>query len=149
MRREKALVRSGSNPPGNWPAPPGSNPSSCGGNESAEASGAVQRRDLADRARDGRLRPNDIRGAPFTISQLGMYHVNALTAVIVPQQAAILAVGETVDRVGAVEGKPEVRTMITRTLSCDHRVVDRARAAEFIHTLASAMRLNSTTISAS
>jgi pyruvate dehydrogenase E2 component (dihydrolipoamide acetyltransferase) len=110
---------------------------------------AVQRSDLADRARDGRLRPNDIRGATFTISNLGMYHVNAFTAIIVPPQAAILAVGEIADRVVAVEGKPEVRTMITLTLSCDHRVVDGARAAEFMHTLASAMRLNSTTISAS
>jgi pyruvate dehydrogenase E2 component (dihydrolipoamide acetyltransferase) len=101
---------------------------------------AVQRRDLADRARAGRLRPNDISGATFTISNLGMYHVNAFTAIIVPPQAAILAVGEIADRVLAVDGKPEVRPMITLTLSCDHRVVDGARAAEFIHTLASAMQ---------
>jgi pyruvate dehydrogenase E2 component (dihydrolipoamide acetyltransferase) len=101
---------------------------------------AVQRRDLADRARAGRLRPNDISGATFTISNLGMYHVNAFTAIIVPPQAAILAVGEIADRVVAVDGKPAVRPMITLTLSCDHRVVDGARAAEFMHTLASATR---------
>ncbi len=101
---------------------------------------AVQRRDLADRARAGRLRPNDISGATFTISNLGMYHVNAFTAIIVPPQAAILAVGEIADRVVAVEGKPAVRPMITLTLSCDHRVVDGARAAEFMDTLASATR---------
>ncbi len=108
---------------------------------------AVQRRDLADRARAGRLRPNDISGATFTISNLGMYHVTAFTAIIVPPQAAILAVGEIVDRVVAVEQKPQVRPMITVTLSCDHRVVDGVRAAEFMHTLASAMRANSMTIS--
>jgi pyruvate dehydrogenase E2 component (dihydrolipoamide acetyltransferase) len=101
---------------------------------------AVQRRDLAERARAGRLRPTDINGATFTISNLGMYHVNAFTAIIVPPQSAILAVGEIVDRVVAVEGKPAVRPMITLTLSCDHRVVDGARAAEFMQTVASATR---------
>jgi pyruvate dehydrogenase E2 component (dihydrolipoamide acetyltransferase) len=101
---------------------------------------AVQRRDLADRARAGRLRPTDISGATFTISNLGMYHVNAFTAIIVPPQSAILAVGEIADRVVAVEGKPVVRPTITLTLSCDHRVVDGARAAEFMHALASAMQ---------
>ncbi|HEV3481806.1 MAG TPA: dihydrolipoamide acetyltransferase family protein [Candidatus Acidoferrales bacterium] len=101
---------------------------------------AVQRRDLADRARAGRLRPADINGATFTISNLGMYHVDAFTAIIVPPQAAILAVGAIADRVVAVEGKPEVRPTITLTLSCDHRVVDGARAAEFMETVASATR---------
>ncbi|HEY6442215.1 MAG TPA: dihydrolipoamide acetyltransferase family protein [Candidatus Acidoferrales bacterium] len=101
---------------------------------------AVQRRDLADRARAGRLRPNDISAATFTISNLGMYRVNAFTAIIVPPQAAILAVGEIADRVVAVDGKAAVRPMITLTLSCDHRVVDGARAAEFMDTLASAMQ---------
>lgn len=101
---------------------------------------AVQRRDLADRARAGRLRPNDISGATFTISNLGMYHVNAFTAIIVPPQAAILAVGEIADRVVAVEGKPAVRPTITLTISCDHRVVDGARAAEFMDTLAWALQ---------
>jgi pyruvate dehydrogenase E2 component (dihydrolipoamide acetyltransferase) len=103
---------------------------------------AVQRRDLAERARAGRLRPNDISGATFTISNLGMYHVNAFTAIIVPPQAAILAVGEIADRVVALEGKPAVRPMISMTLSCDHRVVDGARAAEFMETVASATRTN-------
>ncbi|HVB86336.1 MAG TPA: dihydrolipoamide acetyltransferase family protein [Candidatus Dormibacteraeota bacterium] len=101
---------------------------------------ARQRKDLADRARAGRLRPDDISGATFTISNLGMYHVNAFTAIIVPPQAAILAVGEIGDRVVAVEGKPAVRPMISLTLSCDHRVADGARAAEFMQTLAAAMQ---------
>jgi pyruvate dehydrogenase E2 component (dihydrolipoamide acetyltransferase) len=101
---------------------------------------AVQRRDLSERARAGRLRPADISGATFTISNLGMYHVNAFTAIIVPPQSAILAVGEIADRVVALEGKPAVRPMISMTLSCDHRVVDGARAAEFMETVASAMQ---------
>ncbi len=96
---------------------------------------ALQRRELAERARAGRLRPSDVSSATFTISNLGMYHVNAFTAIIVPPQAAILAVGEIADRVVAVEGKPIVRPMITLTLSCDHRVVDGRRAAEFMQTL--------------
>ncbi|MGH9737952.1 MAG: dihydrolipoamide acetyltransferase family protein, partial [Candidatus Acidiferrales bacterium] len=99
-----------------------------------------QRQDLASRARSGQLRPNDISGATFTISNLGMYQVNAFTAIIVPPQAAILAVGAIVDRVVAVDGKPAVRPMISLTLSCDHRVVDGARAAEFMQTLAAAMQ---------
>lgn len=101
---------------------------------------ARQRGDLAERARSGHLRPNDIGGATFTISNLGMYHVNAFTAIIVPPQAAILAVGAIADRVVAVDGKPAVRPMISLTLSCDHRVVDGARAAEFMQTLAAAMQ---------
>jgi pyruvate dehydrogenase E2 component (dihydrolipoamide acetyltransferase) len=101
---------------------------------------AVQRRGLAERARAGRLRPNDISGATFTISNLGMYHVSAFTAIIVPPQAAILAVGEIADRVVAVAGNPVVRPMITLTLSCDHRVVDGARAAKFMHTLAASLQ---------
>jgi pyruvate dehydrogenase E2 component (dihydrolipoamide acetyltransferase) len=101
---------------------------------------AVRRRGLAERARAGRLRPDDISGATFTISNLGMYHINAFTAIIVPPQAAILAVGEIADRVVAIEGKPVVRPLITLTLSCDHRVVDGARGAEFMHTLAASLQ---------
>ena len=101
---------------------------------------AVQRRDLAERARAGRLRPSDISGGTFTISNLGMYHVDAFTAIIIPAQAAILAVGGIADRVVAMEGKPVVRPMITLTLSCDHRVVDGARAAKFMHALADSLQ---------
>lgn len=101
---------------------------------------AAQRSELAERAKSARLHPNDITGATFTISNLGMYHVNAFTAIIVPPQAAILAAGEIADRVVAVDGKPVVRPMISLTLSCDHRVVDGARAAEFMQTLALAMQ---------
>jgi pyruvate dehydrogenase E2 component (dihydrolipoamide acetyltransferase) len=96
---------------------------------------AARRRDLADRARAGRLQPNDIAGATFTVSNLGMFGVDAFTAIVVPPQAAILAVGAITDRVVAVDGKPVVRPMMTLTLSCDHRVADGVRAAEFMRDL--------------
>jgi pyruvate dehydrogenase E2 component (dihydrolipoamide acetyltransferase) len=100
---------------------------------------AVQRRDLAERARSGKLRPVDLAGGTFTISNLGMYGVDAFTAIIIPPQAAILAVGKIADRVVPVDGHPGVRPMMTLTLSSDHRVVDGARAAEFLEDLAAAI----------
>lgn len=111
-----------------------------GANKTALAEIARQRKDLADRARSGRLRPDDISGATFTISNLGMYQVDAFTAIVVSPQAAILAVGAIADRIVAVEGKAAVRPMISLTLSCDHRVVDGARAAEFMQTVAAAIQ---------
>ncbi len=75
---------------------------------------AQQRRDVAERARAGKLRPADIADATFTISNLGMFQVDEFTAIIVPPQAAILAVGSIADRVVAVDGKPAVRPMMTR-----------------------------------
>ena len=68
-----------------------------------------------------------------------MFEVDAFTAIIVPPQAAILAVGAITDRVVPVDGTPGVRPMMTLTLSCDHRVVDGARAAEFMRDLVAAI----------
>jgi pyruvate dehydrogenase E2 component (dihydrolipoamide acetyltransferase) len=101
---------------------------------------AMQRRDVAERARAGKLRPADIAGATFTISNLGMHHVDQFSAIITPPQAAILAVGSIAERVVAVEGRPAVRSMMSLTLSCDHRAVDGARAAMFLNDLAGAVR---------
>jgi pyruvate dehydrogenase E2 component (dihydrolipoamide acetyltransferase) len=101
---------------------------------------ATQRRDVAERARAGKLRPADIADATFTISNLGMYQVDQFSAIITPPQAAILAVGGIADRVVAVQGQPAVRSMMTLTLSCDHRVADGARAALFLSDLAEATR---------
>ena len=101
---------------------------------------ATQRRDVAERARAGKLRPADIADATFTISNLGMYHVDQFSAIITPPQAAILAVGSIAERVVAVDGKPAVRPMMTLTLSCDHRAADGARAAMFLNDLAEAVR---------
>jgi pyruvate dehydrogenase E2 component (dihydrolipoamide acetyltransferase) len=100
---------------------------------------ATMRRDLTERARTGKLRPADITGATFTISNLGMYQVDAFTAIIVAPQAAILAVGRIADRVVPVDGKPGIRPMMSLTLSCDHRVFDGARAAQFLNDLAAAI----------
>ena len=100
---------------------------------------ATQRRDVAERARAGKLRPADIADATFTISNLGMYHVDQFSAIITPPQAAILAVGSIADRVVAVDGKPAVRPMMTLTVSCDHRAADGARAAMFLNDLAEAI----------
>jgi len=99
----------------------------------------VQRQELTELARANRLRPADISGGTFTISNLGMYKVDAFTAIIPPPQAAILAVGGISDRVVAVQGQPAVRPMMTITLSSDHRVIDGARAAEFLGELAGAI----------
>ena len=101
---------------------------------------ATQRRDLTERARANRLRPTDISGGTFTISNLGMYQVDAFIAIITPPQAATLAVGTIADRVVPVNGKPSIRPMMTMTLSSDHRVLDGARAAEFLTTLAEAIQ---------
>jgi pyruvate dehydrogenase E2 component (dihydrolipoamide acetyltransferase) len=98
-----------------------------------------QRRELTERARAGRLHPADITGGTFTLSNLGMYKVDAFSAIITPPQAAVLAVGAIADAVVAVDGKPAVRPMMTMTLSSDHRVVDGARAAEFLAALAAAI----------
>jgi pyruvate dehydrogenase E2 component (dihydrolipoamide acetyltransferase) len=100
---------------------------------------ATRRRDVAERARAGKLRPADISDATFTISNLGMYHVDQFSAIITPPQAAILAVGSIADRVVAIDGKPAVRPMISLTLSCDHRAADGARAAMFLEDLAQAI----------
>jgi pyruvate dehydrogenase E2 component (dihydrolipoamide acetyltransferase) len=100
---------------------------------------ARQRNEVAGRGRAGKLRPPDIADATFTISNLGMYQVDQFTAIITPPQAAILAVGRIADRAVAVEGKPAVRSMMTLTLSSDHRVADGARAAEFLQDLAIAI----------
>ena len=101
---------------------------------------ARQRRDMAERARTGKLRPADIADATFTISNLGMYKVDQFSAIITPPQAAILAIGAIAERVVALGGKPAVRTMISMTISCDHRVADGARAAMFLSELAEALQ---------
>ena len=98
------------------------------------------RRELTERARAGRLRPADISNGTFTLSNLGMYKVDAFSAIITPPQCAILAVGAIADAVVAVNGAPSIRPMMTMTLSSDHRVVDGARAAEFLGELGAAIR---------
>lgn len=100
---------------------------------------AALREELTGRARANRLHPADIAGATFTVSNLGMYEVDAFSAIINPPQAAILAAGRIADRVVPMDGRPAIRPIMTITLSCDHRVVDGARAAEFLRDLAGAL----------
>ncbi len=97
---------------------------------------AARRTELVARANRAALLPDDFAGGTFTISNLGMYGVDAFNAIVNPPQAAILAVARITDRVVAVDGQPAVRPMLTLTLSCDHRAVDGARAAQFLDTLA-------------
>jgi pyruvate dehydrogenase E2 component (dihydrolipoamide acetyltransferase) len=97
---------------------------------------ATRREDLVTRAQAGRLRPADIQAGGFTLSNLGMYGVDAFNAIVNPPQAAILAVGRMADRVLAVNGQPAVQPTMVLTLSCDHRALDGARAARFLGALA-------------
>jgi pyruvate dehydrogenase E2 component (dihydrolipoamide acetyltransferase) len=96
-----------------------------------------RRRAIAEAARQGRLRPGDVQGGSFTISNLGMYGVDAFQAIVNAPQAAILAVGRIVERPVAVNGALAARPVLTLTVTFDHRVVDGARGAQFLDTLAS------------
>jgi pyruvate dehydrogenase E2 component (dihydrolipoamide acetyltransferase) len=97
-------------------------------------------RDLAGRARDGKLKPEEYQGGTFCISNLGMFGIDEFSAVINPPQAAILAVGGGTRRIvptpyieGAeVQPKPSIKTIMTARLSADRRVVDEATAALFM-----------------
>jgi pyruvate dehydrogenase E2 component (dihydrolipoamide acetyltransferase) len=100
---------------------------------------AQQRIDLVTRAQAGKLRPDDLRDGTFTISNLGMYGVDAFTALINPPQVAILAVGRIVERIVPVRGQPGVQPTLLMSLSCDHRAVDGARGAQFLSALAESM----------
>jgi pyruvate dehydrogenase E2 component (dihydrolipoamide acetyltransferase) len=97
---------------------------------------AGRRDDVVSRAQAGKLRPADIQGGGFTISNLGMYGVDAFNAIVNPPQAGILAVGRIADRVVALDGQPAVQPTMVLTLSCDHRAVDGARGAQFLEALA-------------
>jgi pyruvate dehydrogenase E2 component (dihydrolipoamide acetyltransferase) len=98
---------------------------------------ATRRREIVAAAREGRLRPDDVSGGTFTISNLGMYGVDSFDAIVNAPQAAILAVGRIADRVVPIDGQPAVRPVLELSVSFDHRVVDGSRGAEFLDTLAS------------
>ncbi|MGK2934989.1 MAG: pyruvate dehydrogenase complex dihydrolipoamide acetyltransferase [Gemmatimonadaceae bacterium] len=92
-------------------------------------------RELAKRARDRKLKPDEYTGATFSVSNLGMFGIEHFTAIINPPEAAILAVGGVEERVVAVDGAPAIRKRMTVTMSCDHRVIDGATGAKFLQTL--------------
>jgi pyruvate dehydrogenase E2 component (dihydrolipoamide acetyltransferase) len=91
-------------------------------------------RELAGRARDRKLKPEEYLGATFSISNLGMFGVDEFTAVINPPEAAILAVGAMSEKPVARNGEIEIHKMMRVTMSCDHRVVDGAVGAQFLQT---------------
>lgn len=89
-------------------------------------------KDLAGRAKDGKLKPEEFQGGSFTISNLGMFGISEFTAVINPPQACILAVGGGIERVSVRGGQPVVETTMTVQMSSDRRVVDDQTAALFL-----------------
>jgi len=93
---------------------------------------AKEARQLAELARAGKLPPDKMQGSTFTVTNLGMYGVDHFFAIINPPEAAILAIGTIADKVVALGGGVFVRPYMTLTLSCDHRVVDGAVAAQFM-----------------
>ena len=98
---------------------------------------SVEMKDLAARAKVGKLKLEEFQGGGFTISNLGMFGVTHFSAIINPPQAMILAVGVGEERVVARKGQAVVRTMMNCTLAVDHRVVDGAMGAQFMQTLKS------------
>ena len=89
-------------------------------------------KDLVQRAREGNLGPQEYQGGGFTISNLGMYGVKQFSAIINPPQSCILAVGTAEERPTVLDGILSVSTMMSCTLSVDHRSVDGALGAEFL-----------------
>jgi pyruvate dehydrogenase E2 component (dihydrolipoamide acetyltransferase) len=96
---------------------------------------AVARGDIVSRARDNKLTAQDLEDGTFTISNLGMFGIEQFVAVLNPPQAAILAVGATVDTPVARDGAVEIRPLLTLTLTVDHRAVDGAEGADFLRTV--------------
>jgi pyruvate dehydrogenase E2 component (dihydrolipoamide acetyltransferase) len=90
---------------------------------------------LAKRAREKKLKPHEYQGGTTAISNLGMYGVTNFTAIVNPPHSTILAVAASEKRAVIIDDKIEIRTMMTATLSCDHRVLDGADAAEIMQTL--------------
>ena len=89
-------------------------------------------KDLAGRAKDKKLKPNEYQGGTSSVSNLGMYGIKEFTAVINPPQSSILAVGTGEERPVVRGGKLEVATLMSVTLACDHRAIDGALGAQLI-----------------
>ncbi len=96
---------------------------------------SVESADLVARGRIRRLTPEEYQGATFTISNLGMMDIDEFTAIINPPEAAILAIGQTVEKPVVEDGEVVVRRRMRVTMSCDHRVIDGAMGAAFLQTL--------------
>ncbi|HET7427338.1 MAG TPA: 2-oxo acid dehydrogenase subunit E2, partial [Gemmatimonadales bacterium] len=96
---------------------------------------SIESHDLAARARERRLAPEEYTGGTFSVSNLGMLDIDEFTAVINPPEAGILAVGRIVQQAVVHEGQLAARRRLRLTMSCDHRVIDGATGAQFLKTL--------------
>jgi pyruvate dehydrogenase E2 component (dihydrolipoamide acetyltransferase) len=96
---------------------------------------SLEAREVIDRVRSGKVRPADIQGSTFTISNLGMYDVEEFVAIINPPEAAILAIGSANEVPIVVDGEVAVGSRMKITLSADHRITDGAEAAQFMQHL--------------
>jgi pyruvate dehydrogenase E2 component (dihydrolipoyllysine-residue acetyltransferase) len=96
---------------------------------------AAEARDLAGKARDRKLTPEQYTGSTFSVSNLGMFGIDQFTAIINPPEAGILAVGGVEEKAVVIDGKIEVRQRMRVTMSCDHRVIDGATGAKFLQTV--------------
>ena len=96
---------------------------------------AAESRDLATRARERKLKPEEYTGSTFSVSNLGMFDIEHFTAIINPPEAGILAVGSIAPVPAVVNGQVQIRRQMRLTMSCDHRVIDGATGAKFMKTL--------------
>jgi pyruvate dehydrogenase E2 component (dihydrolipoamide acetyltransferase) len=96
---------------------------------------SAESKDLAGRARERKLTPEEYTGGTFSVSNLGMFDIDQFTAIINPPEAGILAVGSVAEKAVAVGGQVMVRRRLRVTMSCDHRVIDGATGAAFLKTL--------------
>ena len=96
---------------------------------------SAESRDLAGRARERKLKPEEYTGSTFSISNLGMFDIEHFTAIINPPEAGILAVGKVREEPAVVDGQVTVRQKMRMTMSCDHRAIDGATGAAFLKTL--------------
>jgi pyruvate dehydrogenase E2 component (dihydrolipoamide acetyltransferase) len=92
-------------------------------------------KELAKRARDRKLKPEEFTGSTFSVSNLGMFGIDQFTAIINPPEAGIIAIGTGEDKLVVVDGEPVVRKRVRLTMSCDHRIIDGAVGAKFLQSL--------------
>jgi pyruvate dehydrogenase E2 component (dihydrolipoyllysine-residue acetyltransferase) len=96
---------------------------------------SAKARDLAGRARERKLMPEEYTGSTFSVSNLGMFGIDQFTAIINPPEAGIIAIGGVEEKPVVVDGQLEVRQRMRVTMSCDHRVIDGATGAKFLQTV--------------
>ena len=104
-------------------------------NEKGLADIAAESRELAGRARERKLKPEEYTGSTFSVSNLGMFGIDQFTAIINPPEAGILAIGAVEEKPVVVDGELVVRKRVRVTMSCDHRAIDGATGAKFLATL--------------